>query len=426
MNPLLRITLALLFFFSLTVPRASAYSVLSHEEVVDMAWKDQIVPLLKARFPNLTDDQLREAHAYAYGGSIIQDIGYYPFGDHLFSDLLHYVRTGDFVTALFRNAQTPDDFAFAYGALAHFYGDSVGHPFINEATAKEYPALGRRFGHAVTYDQDPIAHIRVEFSFDVVEVAHGRYSQDNYRDFIGFQVDRPLLDKAFEQTYGLPVTAVMKHEDLAISTYRFSVARIIPEMTKVALASYHDQIQKEDPNFDSKKFTYRLSRTEYEKEYGHQYKRPGVGAHILALLFHLVPKIGPFRALKVIIPNAADQDIYIHSMNASEDAFRANLRTASPPDLDLDTGKPALSGEYPLADFSYARLLEKLSDNQKTPIPDDVRAAILAFFPTDNQPAAFAKKKRERKEWAKVEQDLAALRAAPAATKQSAPSAGNE
>src|SRR6202521_5045457 len=59
---------------------AFAYSVLTHEEIVDLLWTDAIQPLLLKRYPGLSEDQIREAHAYAYGGAVIQDLGYYPFG----------------------------------------------------------------------------------------------------------------------------------------------------------------------------------------------------------------------------------------------------------------------------------------------------------------------------------------------------------
>ncbi len=223
--PGLRICCLLLLAIRLIFPEpADAYSVLSHEEVVDMAWLPHIVPLLRARFPGLTEDQVREAHAFAYGGSVIQDIGYYPFGSHEFSDLLHYVRTGDFVSALIRESSNPDEYAFALGALAHYCGDVVGHPAVNSVTAEEYPKLRQRFGSIVTYENDKTAHIRTEFGFDVAEVAHGRYSQQNYRDFIGFQVAKEVMERAFQETYGVPLNSIMKHEDLAIGSYRRAVS----------------------------------------------------------------------------------------------------------------------------------------------------------------------------------------------------------
>ncbi len=305
---------------------AGAYSVLSHEEVIDMAWLPHILPLLRTRFPDLTDDQIREAHAYAYGGSVIQDIGYYPFGSKDFSDLLHYTRTGDFVSALIRESTTPDEYAFALGALAHYCGDLVGHPAVNKATGQEYPKLERRFGPIVTYDNDKTAHIRTEFGFDVAEVAHGRYSQQNYRDFIGFQVSKEVMERAFQQTYGFPLTTIMKHEDLAIGSYRRAVSGLIPKMTTVALVHYKGQMQKENPGFDQTKFVYRLNRTEYEKSYGKQYAHPGFGSHLLAITFAALPKIGPLKVFALKVPNATDQDIYIKSINGTVDRFNTYLK----------------------------------------------------------------------------------------------------
>ncbi|PYX92075.1 MAG: hypothetical protein DMG71_18850, partial [Acidobacteria bacterium] len=62
----------------------AGYSVLTHEQIIDLLWKDQIQPLLLKRFPNATEEDLRKAHAYAYGGSVVQDMGYYPFGSAYF------------------------------------------------------------------------------------------------------------------------------------------------------------------------------------------------------------------------------------------------------------------------------------------------------------------------------------------------------
>jgi hypothetical protein len=112
-----------------------AYSVLTHEEIVDLLWKDEIRSLLVKRFPALTEDQITEAHAYAYGGAVIQDMGYYPFGSRQFSDLAHYVRSGDFVHMMLVESRDPNEYAFAMGALAHYASDIAGHPAVNEAVA---------------------------------------------------------------------------------------------------------------------------------------------------------------------------------------------------------------------------------------------------------------------------------------------------
>ncbi len=317
--------LLLLLLASLLPASADAYSVLSHEEVVDMAWKDTIVPMLRSRFPGISPDQIREAHAYAYGGSVIQDIGYYPFGSHYFSDLLHYVRPDSFVNALIRDSTTPNEYAFALGALAHFSGDIIGHPAINQVTSSENPRLRQQFGATVTYAEDPTAHIRTEFGFDVVEVAQGHYSQDNYRDFIGFQVAKPLLERAFLETYGLPMGDIIKHEDLAISTYRRAVSSIIPKMTTIAFVSYKNEIQQAAPGTAKRKFIYRLNQTEYQKDYGTDYTHVGVKGQVGAFFFRFVPKIGPFRALKVTIPDPQQQEVYLRSINSTVDRLKLYL-----------------------------------------------------------------------------------------------------
>jgi len=152
--------------------RLFAYSVLTHEEIIDLAWVSEIRPLLVQRFPGITDDQIKEAHAYAYGGSVIQDLGYYPFGNKDFSNLAHYVRTGDFVRELLAESQTPDEYGFALGALSHYVADIDGHPAVNEAVAIHYPKLRAKYGSSVRYAQDKTAHLKTEFGFDTLQVAN--------------------------------------------------------------------------------------------------------------------------------------------------------------------------------------------------------------------------------------------------------------
>ena len=314
-----------LLIFTMRPQVANAYSVLTHEEVVDLAWLPQIVPLLRARYPGITEDQLRTAHAYAYGGSVIQDIGYYPFGSHQFSDMVHYVRSGDFVSALIRESTDANELAFALGALAHWCGDVDGHPTVNVVVPQQNPKLRAKYGPVVTYDENPVAHVRTEFGFDVVEVAHGRYNQQNYRDFIGFQVAKPLMERAFFETYGIKVDSLMKNEDLAIGSYRWAVSSLIPKMTKVALISYKGEIEKETPGFDHQKFVYRLRKTEFIQTYGHTYKGPGIGTRVLAFFISILPKVGPLKSLQVKVPDSAQQDAYLKSVNATVDKFDGYL-----------------------------------------------------------------------------------------------------
>lgn len=372
-----------------TLP-ARPYSVLSHEEVVDLAWKSHVLPLLRERYPAATPDELREAHSYAYGGCILQDLGYYPFGNHELSDLAHYVRTGDFVNNMLRDANSMDEYAFALGALAHYRGDTTGHPAVGVATAREYPRLKRRFGPFVSYYDSPKAHIRTEFGFDVVQVAQGHYVKDNYASFIGFNVSTPLMERAFQDTYGIPLKTVLKHEGLAVNTFRYSVSTVIPEMTRVAVLHYGQEIQEKVPTFDRETFVYRMTRADYEREYGKQYRRPGIGAHILDAILKIMPKFGPFSALHLEMPNAADQKLYLDSMQATlhlyskdMDALRAQPKphgTLPLKNLDYDTGKDTRLKEYPLADATYAKLLQQVTHTKDAEISDSLRENILEYY----------------------------------------------
>lgn len=372
----------------LTAPSAQAYSVLSHEETVDMAWNSHIVPLLKERYPTATPNDLRLAHSYAYGGCIIQDLGYYPFGNHYFSDLLHYVRTGDFVNNLLQGAQNLNEYAFALGALAHFIGDTTGHPAIGVATGREYPKLRQRFGPFVSYYDSPKAHIRTEFGFDVVQVAQGHYVSDDYHNFIGFNVADGLLVRTFQRTYGVDLNKVLKHEDLAVNSYRYSVSTLIPEMTRAAVVDYGKEIEQKVPNFDRSKFVYKLDRTDYEHEFGKKYHRPGIGAHVIAFLVKILPKRGPFSALKLQMPNAADQKTYLDSMQRTVNLYDHDLDQLREqhggklplPNLDFDTGKRSQLGEYPLADRSYARLLNTLTHDKDAEISDRLQTELLQYY----------------------------------------------
>jgi hypothetical protein len=365
----------------------NGYSVLTHEEVVDLVWADQIQPLLRHRFPEASDEELKEAHAYAYGGCVIQDLGYYPFGNKQFSDIVHYVRSGDFVVALLRDANDLDGYAFALGALAHYVSDVEGHPSVNRAVAIEYPKLRKKFGDSVTYQDNHRAHIRTEFGFDVVQAAKNRFTSDSYHNFIGFQPSKPLLEQAFRETYGLELKDILSNPDLSIGSYRRSVSTIIPEMTRVALLTKHAELVREDHNFDQQKFLYRLSRTQYEKEWGTEYQKPRFGARVLALVVKVMPKVGPLKTVDITVPSPATEDLYIESVNKTVDAYKAQLVRLRRQgdrlvlaDLDFDTGKPTRPAEYKLADRTYARLVEKLAARKFDLVTPDLQANIVAFY----------------------------------------------
>ena len=379
-----------------------AYSVLTHEEIVDLVWRDEIRPLILKRYPGLSEDQIKEAHAYAYGGAVIQDLGYYPFGSIEFSDLVHYVRTGDFVRELLAQSNDADEYAFALGALAHYVSDIDGHPAVNQAVAIRYPKLRAKYGNSVKYAQNKTAHLMTEFGFDMVQVAKQRYAPQQYHDYIGFQVSKPLLERVFQVVYGLPLSAVLPHADLTISSYRYSVSRMIPELTQVALQTHKKDMQHEEPDFNQKKFLYRLSRADYQRNWGSDYTKPGFGTRVLSTLLRYVPKIGPFKAMAFNNPTLQTEDLYFKSINTTVDQYKVFLLEASSgvplmlPNRDLDSGKDTREGEYSLADETYAKLVIQLAESKFDHTTPELRSNILAFYSDGPAVAASIQTKKDR------------------------------
>ena len=377
--------MALVFAALLFGGTVYAYSVLTHEEIIDLAWTTEIRPLLIERYPGMNEDQIKEAHAYAYGGSVIQDLGYYPFGSKEFSELTHYVRSGDFVLELLKESQNADEYAFALGALSHYVADIDGHPAVNAAVAIHYPKLCAKYGNSVRYAQDTSAHLKTEFGFDTLQVAKNRYAPEQYHDFIGFQVSEPLLERVFPVVYGLDLKDVLTHEDMAVGSYRFFIGRLIPQMTQVALQAHKKDLMRETPGFAKQKFLYRLSRSDYEREWGKTYERPGLGTRILSTLLRFAPRIGPFKGLGFNNPTPQTEDLYIKSINTTTDDYRALLKDVRAgklalPNCDLDDGKKTEAGEYSLADETYANLLAKLSAHNFDQTSARLRKNILEFY----------------------------------------------
>src|ERR1700730_2851512 len=363
----------------------SAYSVLTHEEIVDLLWTAEIQPLLLNRYPGLSEDQLREAHAYAYGGAVIQDLGYYPFGNVEFSDLVHYVRSGDFVQELLLQSRDANEYAFALGALAHYTSDIVGHPAVNQAVSMQYPKLRAKYGNSVRYAQDHTAHLKTEFGFDMVQVAKNRYASQQYHAFIRFQVSKPLLERTFPIVYGVELKDVLTHADLAIGSYRFAVSRLVPQMTQIALRTHKKDMMRETPNFAKRKFLYRLSRSDYEKEWGKDYHKDGFKTRLFSILLRYMPKIGPFKALAFNNPTAQTEDLYFKSINTTVDQYRIFLEQVRTDSLvlancDFDTGKETKAAEYSLTDDTYAKLLGQLADRKFDLTSTDLRNNVLNFY----------------------------------------------
>ena len=397
------------------------YSVLSHEALIDAAWETGIRPVLVKRFPNATPDELRKAHGFAYGGAIIQDLGYYPHGSHFFSDLVHYVRSGDFIQALIRDSQDLDEYAFALGALAHYAADSNGHRMaVNRAVPILYPALRKKYADVATYEDDPTAHLRTEFGFDVLQVAKERYAADNYHNFIGFEVSAALLERAFQEIYSMPLRPLFGNFDDVIGSYRHTVSTVIPKATKVAWVLKKNDIQRDLPGITQRKFLYNLSKASYEKEWGTRYQRPGFGSTFLAFIIQLIPKIGPLKVLTFHTPTPETEKMFMASFNVALDEYRRLLADIGAgrldlPNRNLDTGSMIQPGTYFMQDEAYARLLGNLEREQFKQISPALRLDILAYFGGLRLPTHSKRDKMEkiRVDWNKVPQEVDELKALP-------------
>jgi len=397
------------------------YTVLTHEAIIDSVWDASLQKMLLKRFPNATPEELEMAHGYAYGGCIIQDMGYYPFSTRFFSDLTHYVRSGDFVMALIRESQDLNEYAFALGALEHYAADTEGHRIAtNRAVPLLYPELRRKYGRDVTYWDNPTAHVRTEFGFDVLQVASGRYAPDRYRSFIGFQVSRDVLERAFRDTYSVEMKDVFGSVTLALGSYRYGIRSIVPGMTRIAWSLKKDQLQKEIPGITRKKFLYNLSRSSYEKEWGTEYRKPGWGTRILTFFFRWLPGKGPFSALKVRTPTPEVERLFMASFNATVDRYKALLANidAGSTDLadeNLDVGGPTIAGKYQGTDEAYAKLLGKLADGKFSGMQPDLRENILAYYKNLNPSLPAKSTKKETAEFTKRVDQLDRLKAVPEA-----------
>ena len=397
---------------------AQAYSVLSHQANIDSCWTPCLLPALERRFPGGTPDELRDAKAYAYGGSIIQDMGYYPFGSALFTDLTHYVRSGDFVENLLKEAHDRNEYAFALGALAHYAADIYGHEVgINRSVPILFPKLKSEYGPVVTYEQDPVAHGRTEFAFDVTQLAAGKYRSAAYHGFIGFKVSKEALERAFARTYGLELKQIIFNVDLALGSYRFAVRNLIPLASRAAWRANRHELRKVNKRIRRRDYVYKQSKEEYEKEYGTNYERPGFGARILAGVIQVLPKVGKLKSLKFIAPSPEAQQLFRASFHQTVVSYckflsqqTATANVTSLPNTDFDTGHPTKLGEYSLADRTYGEWVRELAKNDFKDISAPMRQNILAFFAdASSRPRDIEEKEKENIE--KTKEALTQLRA---------------
>ncbi|HXE14382.1 MAG TPA: zinc dependent phospholipase C family protein [Bryobacteraceae bacterium] len=412
-----RLFLAACLLFSL--PEAAfSYSVLTHELLIDLTWKQQLEPLLLKRFPGTTAAELQRAQSYAYGGCVIQDLGYYPFAHEFFSNLTHYVRSGDFVTNLLRDARTVDEYAFALGALSHYIGDNIGHhDAINLATAISFPGLERKYGPVVTYDQNAHAHIRTELAFDIDQLSHHRLAPGAYLRFIGFRVPTRVLAQAFRETYSLSLRSVIGQRRPAIRSYRTSVRSFLPRIAHAESVLHGGDFPPDVDDAQFQLFLEHIAQADFQKDWNRYRRKPGVMTHLMAVLIYILPKIGPLSELAIKIPTPATQDLYVKSVNRTIALYSSRIEqlatgdaTGSLPNRDLDTGEETRPGAYARTDQTYAQLLHTLVANPSRPLARGVKEHLLDYYSAPNAPI---RTKRDRKAWARVQSGLVILRNMP-------------
>ena len=419
--------------------QAGAYSLLTHEQLIDLTWEDSIVPLLKSSYPNLTPQELDEARAYAYGGCLIQDLGYSPFGDAFFSDLTHYVRSGDFVLALFRNAHNANELAFAVGALTHYVGDSFGHAqATNRAVALEFPNLAKRYGQSVNYAEGRHQHVRTEFAFDIDQIAHHRMAPLGYLRHIGIQVPVHQLALAFYETYGLTEDFdVRKGQKFNIKAYRFATRTFIPRVAYAVTLLHRKQEPVEPDTPDAIEIENQSAEAAKLYDWAAYKKKAGVGTHLLAGVLWILPKVGPLAMVAVKGPTAATEADYMHSVVSATSVIHERLALLTPvearrmrtfkvttstatlgpadqkhplPNRDLDTGEVVKPGGYPLTDTTYAELLDRLTRTPTQPIPPGIKSDVEAYYADPDAPIVT---RQNPDEWKKVQDELKILDAMP-------------
>jgi hypothetical protein len=381
-----------------------------HEAIVDAEWDNSIRPFLLHRFPSATPEELGEAKSYAYGGSVIQDLGYYPLGSQFFSHLTHYVRTGDFVQALFQESQDINDYAFALGALSHYCADVQGHSVgINRAVPLLYPKLRRKYGDIMTWEDSPYAHVLTEFGFDTLEVAAGHVAPQKYHDWIGFRVPKLVLQRAFRRTYGLELKDQVVSTRLTLAAYRESASHIIPAMTRVAWALKEKTLDESAGSVHHKSL-FHLRHADIEASWEKTRTRPGIGDKLTASIFRLVPKVGPLDVLQFHPPTDETAQLFADSLKATIADYES--RIGDPrfdlPAINLDTGQPIRPGEYRYCDGAFAQLLHKLELVHFAGTPPALRDNLLSFYRDTSRNTL----RRKPRHWRRAMRDLKELSAA--------------
>jgi hypothetical protein len=312
-------------------------------------------------------------------------MGYYPFGQPSFSNLLHYVRTGDFISALFRESKDQNDVAFSIGALSHYLGDTIGHPTaVNLAVGKSFPELAARYGPNVNYAEGKHQHVRAEFAFDINDIAKHRLAPERYLNHVGFAVPVPLLTRAFYDTYGLDLAKVLKNGHPKLRGYRYAVRSLLPRVAYAETLLYRNRMPPDVPSPALDEFSKEVAALSTANNWAAYRRHAGIGTHLLAAFIFILPKVGALSDLSLRGPTPSAEQDYVNSLMHTTDVFRQTLARATEsdglPNLDLDTGNQVYPGTYSLEDYTYAALLHAMTSDPTKPIPFGVKRDLLIYF----------------------------------------------
>ncbi len=406
------VVFALVFFIP---QRSNAYSILTHEAIIDVSWDKSLKPLLKKKFPQSTEEDLKVARSYAYGGTLMTDVGYSPFGSLHFTNLVHYVRTGDFVENLLNEAQNVNEYAYALGALCHYMADKYGHSIgTNIVVPMLYHKVREKYGNVATYEENHAAHSRVEIAFDVLQLARGNYASQAFHDMIGFNVSVPVLERAFFKTYGQNIHDYFPNIDKSINNFRWAVNSLMPTVTRAAWVLKKDDIKKMQPGITARKFEYRMRRKKYNQEYKGERDKPRFKERVIAFIITIMPKIGPFKAFRFKEVGPEGEKQFIKSFDAvtqhyDEAITKLDNGKIELPNVDFDTGKPTEFGEYELTDETYDDLLQKLDNGKFIYLSRPLKQNIVSFY---SKADTTALSKKDESGWKKTSVALQHLQTA--------------
>ena len=125
-----------------------------------------------------------------YCGALAPDMGMLPGSDRLFTDLAHYLKTGELARCLVSKANSAIETAYAWGWVTHVLADAGLHPAINRASGDH------------SWAESPTSHMRVEFGLDFQRLGD-QPSLGGAR--VRSTPGPSLLASAYMEVYGLQV-----------------------------------------------------------------------------------------------------------------------------------------------------------------------------------------------------------------------------